>query len=220
VATQRKAYILTVCTANVCRSPLAEFVLRESLGDLPGFESVVVESAGAGSARADAVCTRVAGRRDTEQWRDLAAAHRPRTLAKTLVTRSQLILTASRSARAAVARIAPDARSRTFTMREALWLAEDYRPDASLVGRDAVLALAAYLDRQRGLRPLPAVRPKRLWGPTPADPFDIRDGHNVDERAHGTTLDDVEHDARRLAALLSSAAEQAKPGLLRTTLRR
>jgi protein-tyrosine phosphatase len=220
VATQRKAYILTVCTANVCRSPLAEFVLREALDDLPGFESVLVESAGAGSARADAVCTRVAGRRDTEQWRDLAAAHRPRTLTKALVSRSQLILTASRSARAAVARIAPDARSRTFTMRETLWLAEDYRPDPALAGRDAVLALAAYLDRQRGLRPSPVARPKRLWGSAPADPFDIRDGHNIDERAHAATLDDVEHDARRIAAQLSRAAQHAKPGLLRTTLRR
>ena len=38
--------VLTVCTGNICRSPLAELILAASLSDIP---DVRVESAGTGA---------------------------------------------------------------------------------------------------------------------------------------------------------------------------
>ena len=148
--------ILTVCTGNVCRSPLAQALLELVLRGLP----VRVASAG---TRA------LAGEPPTEQTeriaRDLgaghAAAHRARQLTADDLRGADLVLTADRGHRRAVAELLPRAARVAFTLREFARVAEAVpgdalpRPAVEDAGgrlRDAVAAAA----RLRGMAPAPA----------------------------------------------------------------
>ncbi len=104
--------ILVVCTANICRSPLAELLLTDRL-DQRRFE---VASAG------------VRGWRD--QPMDEAVQHearrlgldpsefRSRPLLAEHITSADLVLTATKEHRAGVLELAPTALRRTYTLRE------------------------------------------------------------------------------------------------------
>ena len=105
--------ILTVCSGNVCRSPLAELLLREGLAALPG---VSVSSAGTialvgegmpadGQAVARALGVDPGG-------------HRARLLVAEQVRESGLVLAMAREHRSAVAELHPRAARRAFTLTE------------------------------------------------------------------------------------------------------
>lgn len=116
--------ILTVCTANICRSPLMELLMRQQL------DTSVYEVGSAG----------VRGFRNTPM--DPAAAEqavrfgadpqyfRSRALTPDMVTVSQLVLTATREHRSSVLAVAPTALKRTFTLLEFAQLAEHYPTDS------------------------------------------------------------------------------------------
>jgi protein-tyrosine phosphatase len=105
--------VLVVCEGNLCRSPLAERLLRLRLADVPG---VRVTSAGTNA--------RVGGAMDP-----LAAAElrrlggdpdgfAARQLTAELVNAADLVLTATRAQRSYVIGLAPAALKRTFTLLE------------------------------------------------------------------------------------------------------
>lgn len=107
--------ILTVCTGNICRSPLAEAVLAERLADL----EVRVHSAGTqalvgysmpSEARALAERNGVAPAR--------AAAHKARLLTEALMHDADLVLTMTSQHTTAALQLAPRRLHRTFTVRE------------------------------------------------------------------------------------------------------
>lgn len=128
-----------------------------------------------------------------ESGETFVSSHRPRQLALDDVRRSGLILTASRSERAAVARLDPSARSRTFTLREAAALAAGATYAAEDVG--PFERFASTINARRGLvQPARRPRPRGLpWArPRPVDdPLDIVDGHNLSVRQHRSALDEV-----------------------------
>ena len=107
--------ILTVCTGNICRSPLAEALLQEGLNEIhPGaFE---VSSAG----------TRARAGSPAEPWtRRIAASHgasleqfSARALTAPLIAQADLILAMAREHRSAVLGAVPAAFRRTFTVWE------------------------------------------------------------------------------------------------------
>nr|WP_307330808.1 low molecular weight phosphatase family protein [Microbacterium sp. SORGH_AS_1204] len=113
--------ILTVCTGNICRSPLAAQVLSARLLPL----GVHVSSAG---TRAPA------GRPMTPEARSLAAArgvgddesgqHRSRLLTSDLLRSADLILAMSREHRRAIVEMEPAQLRRVFTIREFARLTE------------------------------------------------------------------------------------------------
>ncbi len=83
--------VLLVCTGNVCRSPLAEGVLRKLLRDAGSHHGVIVESAGTAAME---------GAHASSHSVDVAAAsgidirgHAARQLTRRLVSRASLILT-------------------------------------------------------------------------------------------------------------------------------
>lgn len=83
--------ILLVCTGNVCRSPLAEGILRKLVRDAGSHGSIVVESAGTAAvegAHASGNSVEVAARAGID-----IRGHAARQLTKRLVGRSSLILT-------------------------------------------------------------------------------------------------------------------------------
>jgi protein-tyrosine phosphatase len=183
--------VLIVCTANVCRSPYAEYLIEDVFLDDPALSRVQVGSAGIRPVRGAHLCGMVEERHSrTERWEEFVGQHSPTRATPSRVAQARLILTASRSNRAAVALIDPGARSRTFTLREAAWLGSDYVRDPSLEGPAAVSAFADYLDSQRGVKPpLRAIRTGLLS--KPGDPLSIVDGHNLRPADHQRTLKDA-----------------------------
>jgi len=99
--------VLVVCTGNICRSPLAEALLRRAAAQR-GLEGVEVSSAGTG-AWDGAPASEGAYLVGLERSLDLSA-HRARLLTRELVDSADLILTMARHHRARVAELGGEAR--------------------------------------------------------------------------------------------------------------
>ncbi|WOP17620.1 hypothetical protein [Raineyella sp. LH-20] len=104
--------ILTVCTGNVCRSPVAEFLLRHALG--PGVE---VASAGVAALVDAPVDPPMVDRLRTGGVVD-TAGFRARRLTAAMIQEADLILAMTRDHRADVVTEVPQALGRTFTLTE------------------------------------------------------------------------------------------------------
>lgn len=147
--------VLTVCTGNICRSPLAEQVLRARLADL----DVAVASAGT-HGLVDQPMTPDAARLAAELGvpADDSAAHRARWLNEEHLARVDLVLAMTREHRAHVVGLAPARLRSTFTAREFARLAADLadadiRSAANAAGTDPharVRAVLALLAARRG----------------------------------------------------------------------
>lgn len=148
--------ILTVCTGNICRSPLAEVLLRARLEPL----GVRVHSAGTHA---------MVGHGMTEQAQDIAVRsgaaesaageHAARYLVEPMLTESDLVLTMAREHRSHAVQMMPSRLRQTFTAREFARLAatltdDEVRTVADAAGSDPRARLAAalrVLGDQRGL---------------------------------------------------------------------
>lgn len=203
------AGILLVCSANVCRSPLAELTLREALEPLEGFRKLEVASAGIAAREAAGVCDDVVQLDASVAWRERAQRHRSRPLDPDDVHAAELVLTASREVRAAVVAAAPERRRHVFTLLEAVWLGEGFVHDPGRRGGEALAAFQQHIDGLRGLRPAPSARRSR-WFSRPAHAFDIEDGHVIGRSAHRATLATSRHAASALAVLLVGAPARAE----------
>lgn len=155
--------ILTVCTGNICRSPLAALVLQQRLGDL-GVEAV---SAGV-RARADDRMPREAAELALAYGvpADRIAAHGSRYLTEKLLQEPDLVLAMDRDHRRAIVELAPAKLRTAFTIREFERLAAATSDEAIRAGatgadaRERLRGALAVIGGQRGL-----VFP-------PADPLD------------------------------------------------
>ena len=186
-----------VCAANVCRSPLMAFVLAQQVRDAQRDEEWTITSAGTDVSHAAALCAvDVELIADDPAGEAFAATHTASALEPDMLDEYDVILTASRSERSAVARLRPDLRARTFTLKEAVALGSDRMlgdqgGDVSSEQGRSLASYAAMLDGRRGRVTWPAVHPLRArWFHTP-DPRDIPDVHHESSKLHVATLDDV-----------------------------
>lgn len=168
--------VLFVCTGNVCRSPMAEHLLRASV---PGVD---VSSAGTGALVGEpmqpfALATLAARGID-------GSAFRARQISADLVEAADLVLAASREHRAAAVTLVPRASARTFTVREL-----DRLLSAAVPGDDLVTAARS----MRGL-----VRPER-----PEDD-DVRDPMGGPEPGYAACADLLERSLAGLVARLAA----------------
>lgn len=129
--------ILAVCTANICRSPMVEILLRRRL-DPKHFE---VASAGIQGWREAPVDSMVV--LELERFGASAEGFASRALEQQLVDDADLILTATSDHRSEVLSRYPHALRRTFTVREFASLVEEMIGFSS----PAELVAAAYLRR-------------------------------------------------------------------------
>jgi protein-tyrosine phosphatase len=112
--------VLVVCVGNLCRSPLAERLLRRRLADAP---EVGVASAGVRAV--------VGAPMDASAALELArlggdpAGFVARQLTPDMVAGADLVLTATREIRGQVVALAPAALKRTFTLLELAALLEE-----------------------------------------------------------------------------------------------
>lgn len=104
--------ILTICTANICRSPMMEILLRARL-DPRRFEIASAGVRGWDAAPIDSMVVL-----ELARLGQTATDHLARGLDIHLIEQSDLILTAAREHRAAVLAMSPRALRKTFTLRE------------------------------------------------------------------------------------------------------
>lgn len=148
--------IMTVCTGNICRSPMAEVLLRSALADL----GVRVHSAGT-HALVDEGMTEQALQLAVAHGADATASgdHRARLLTGPLLAETDLVLTMAREHRSFVVQSMPPLLHRTFTVREFARLGaslsdDDVRSGVAAAGSDAgarLQTLARLVGGQRGL---------------------------------------------------------------------
>lgn len=153
--------ILTVCTGNICRSPVAELLLARGLAHVPG---VVVSSAGTG-ALVGAGIPDPALRLLRAEGVD-GSHHRSQQLTTSLVRGADLVLAMTREHRRAVVELIPAATRRTFTVRElarvASYLATE--PNSETIETDPAMRMRNAVQHAAGVRGMV---------PQPDDPLEL-----------------------------------------------
>lgn len=179
--------ILTVCTGNICRSPLAAAILQARLADA----EVRVSSAGTQGLHA-APMTRDAQRLARREGvpDDLTSAHRSRLLTEGMLFSPDLVIAMSREHRTRVLSLAPALMRRTFTARElariGMTLTDDQIADAA-----------------RGATPSERLRNAAA----------LFAGHRAVARPGSPEDDDVVDPFQREWAVYEQSAEQLLPGV-------
>ena len=177
--------VLVVCTANICRSPLAARLLAETL-------EVPVFSAGSRARFADPACPVASP----------GFRHRSVPLERAHVRAASLVLGAAREHRSAAVALVPSAQTRSFTLlqaaRLAAWLsAEGVVAPASLSPADRLTWWVEELDAARGDAPR-----GEAWDD------DLEDPHDSSAR-HEDVLPPLTAAVRTLGTLLAPAPSLA-----------
>jgi protein-tyrosine phosphatase len=188
--------ILIVCTANICRSPLAERLLRAALAAAPEAElpSFVVASAGirgwAGremDPAAAAELTRLGGDSDGFRARDLRVAD---------CGSADLILTAAGEHRRWVLQECPHALRRTFTLLEFAHLVTDVERVRRVAGDPSALVRAASSAR----------------GTSSLDNYDIGDPYGKSQQVHRSVANRISAAVDKVAGSLTGDPGPVRDG--------
>lgn len=188
--------ILTVCTGNICRSPVAELLLTRGLADLP---DVVITSAGTGALvgagipdpalrllRADGVDGR---------------GHTSQQLTSDMIREADLVLAMAREHRRAAVELVPAATRRTFTVREFARVSEALsREAAPATGEDDPSErMRAAVLRAAGVRGMV---------PQPADPreLDVIDPYRKSDEVFRQSFEELTPAVRSVVDYLSRSA--------------
>ncbi|MFJ3380044.1 low molecular weight phosphatase family protein [Curtobacterium sp. NPDC090217] len=183
--------VLFVCSGNICRSPLGAQVLEARLGSVAS--SYVIESAGT-IAQDDMAMDGAAAAQSVRLGGD-PSAHRSRYLTESIAAGADLVLTAERSHRADVVRLAPRAAKRAFTIKQFARVLDGLEP-SDLADVHSPQALVERVARLRG-----TVAP-------PADPADddVDDPYRRSEATHARVADELDRALTLIADALRAVA--------------
>ncbi|MDN4612585.1 arsenate reductase/protein-tyrosine-phosphatase family protein [Arthrobacter burdickii] len=142
--------ILTVCTGNICRSPMAERLLQTGLdAHFPG--EFIVESAGTGALVGNPIDARVAG--FIEELGGNSENFAARQLSPGVLNTADLVLALAREHRSRVVEMSPVMLHKTFTLREFARLLPKLELDEALRGQDRWRAAIPRALRARSSNP-------------------------------------------------------------------
>jgi protein-tyrosine phosphatase len=172
-------HILIVCTANVCRSPVAAALLQRALDatTAPGDPAWAVRSAGTSSIRVPLDANTVAAAAEAGLT---VGDHVPRPVDRSIVARdgADLVLTMSRAHLREVVALDPASWPRSFTLKELVRRASEVAPAA------AGEPLGAWLGRLAVGR-----RAAAMIKPDPDD--DVEDPYGLPHRAHRAMVEEL-----------------------------
>jgi protein-tyrosine phosphatase len=145
--------ILTVCTGNICRSPLAEHLLREGLKN---YAAVDVESAGTRALVGESMTAQIIAIAH-EHGVVAPEQHRARDLTVEHLRGADLVIALTKSHRSEIATLLPRGSRRTFTLREFARLLNAVQPSdlqtiAALPTEDTAGRLRELVDVAAALR--------------------------------------------------------------------
>ncbi|MEO3812801.1 hypothetical protein ABGB17_27685 [Sphaerisporangium sp. B11E5] len=160
--------VLFVCTGNICRSPMAEWLLRAALTP---WAAMRVESAGTHAAPGSPMSPKAL--RVLRQAGVTVEGFAARRLTARMIAEADLVLTAERAHRAWVVSMNPRAAGVTFTIVEYGTLVAAVPPSTPAAHGDAVDRARALTAAARGLRGLVRV-----------DQPDLRDPYGRSARAY------------------------------------
>lgn len=178
--------ILVVCTANICRSPLTEHLLRAELGGGPPGMTFDVQSAGTLGWNESAMDPVAAA--ELRRLGGDPTEFRARSFTSRLGEDTDLILTAAVEHRAYVLREVPRALRRTFTLLEFAHLVS-----AVPRVRDAAGSPHELVRRAAAAR-----------GAASIDEYDIADPYGASADVHRQTATAIHSAARAVAAGLAA----------------
>ena len=186
--------LLVVCTGNLCRSPMAQAALQQSLNArLAPADARRLQVASAGvRAPQDAPLERNTSRVLTERGIPIDG-FTSRRLHLSMVADAGLVLTASRSQRLLIGQEMPDAYGRTYTLREFADLLQEVDPAG--LPTDPVQRATKVVRMAREIRGLRA--------PLPPDLMDIDDPIGLRLPAFRRCLDVVLAAVAPIAAVLA-----------------
>ena len=183
--------VLVVCIGNVCRSPLAERLLRERLREQLGelSEAVVVESAGTRAMAGrpmDAMAAQELGRLGLTN-----EDFRARQLTERMANDAGLVLTATKELRSRVLEDAPGALRRAFTITEFAALVDG-------VSADSPRELVADAAQRRSLARV--------------EDYDVPDPIGAGPEVHRQAADLIDASVTPIAAAIATAVRNAQDG--------
>ncbi|KTS09166.1 low molecular weight phosphatase family protein [Microbacterium testaceum] len=194
--------VLSVCTGNICRSPVAELLLARSLGPLG---DVRIESAGTGALVGSGVpdqAQRLAASRGID-----ASAHRARQIDNDMIRGADLIVAMAREHRRLIVESLPAAMRRTFTLRELARIAEFVEPRLEQAVIDSGATTAA--DGMRAAVGLAAALRGTVEPPASPEEFDVVDPYRRSDETYERSFVELAPAADRVADYLGSAARIA-----------
>ena len=146
--------VLHVCMGNICRSPMAERLMRHRLDETFGAAAAEVRCSGAGTygGHAGEGMNPPAARALAEIGVD-ASGFRARALDARLVVDAALILTATADQERTVGRLAPSAAGRAFALLDFADLADRVGPLGAATPGAALVALAEAAQGARAAAP-------------------------------------------------------------------
>jgi protein-tyrosine phosphatase len=190
--------VLTVCTGNICRSPLAEQILRARLADVSALEFASAGTyAGEGDAmtpQASALSTRFGGAPE---------AHRARYLTEQIVGASDLVFAMARSHRREIVELVPRKVGVTFTLREFARLSAGV-PDAEIAAvaerggnvRAGLAEVVAFVASRKG----------QIGPPATTEDDDVIDPYRRSDATYERSADQLVPAAEEIARVLRIAA--------------
>lgn len=190
--------ILTVCTGNICRSPVAELILANSLADL----DVQVSSRGTGA---------LVGHGVPEQAQKIASLHGidathhlAQQINEASLKEADLVLAMARDHRRLTVEITPASMRRSFTLRELARIADAVQPDLK-----AVIANANVSTADEGMRVAIAhatIMRGTVPPPDSPDDLDVVDPYRRSDETYARSFAELKPAAETVARYLAAAA--------------